>query len=347
MKRLIAFVYLIFSLTIISAQNVCHIIAEYSNWGDTLLVHTTECSTGREIDDTVLLKNGNFSYDIELKSPAIMNITTPAFLERKCEGQIERFVIVPGDSIKCKGYQEIKGTSFFQQYAKIRSFIKSSAYRNSEDKYQAILDYVIENKDNEACIALITDYNTYIVMDETKMEEAFSLLSPKVRNGRMRPLFDFMLKQIQKNESKRKRQPHLIGTPAKDFQLKDTKGKEIGLSTFRGKYILLDFWGSWCQPCLKALPKLKDFYEENKNKVVIIGIGCHDNEIRWRKTIEKNQLTWYNVLAPKDNKILEDYQITNYPTQIFISPDGHILNYTSSPYSDIYASIKKVLEVNQ
>lgn len=195
-------------------------------------------------------------------------------------------------------------------------------------------------------MALITDYNTYTVMDEAKMKEAFSLLSPKVQNGRMRPLFDFMLKQIQTDGLKKEKQSVLIGKKAKDFKLKDIQGKEISLSSFRGKYILLDFWGSWCLPCLKALPKLKEFYEKNKNKVVVIGIGCHENEKRWRKAVEKNRLTWHNALAPKDHKILEDYLITNYPTQIFISPDGHILNYANSPYSDIYASIKIVLEVN-
>ncbi|WP_232369930.1 MULTISPECIES: hypothetical protein [Prevotella] len=158
MKRLAILLYLISSLTILSAQNVCHVTVEYPNWGDTLLVFTQECVSGREIEDTIPRKNGNFSYDIELKSPAVMNITTPAFLERRDEKQIERFVIIPGESLKCKGYQKMEGTSFFQQYAKVRSFIKSPAYRDSEDKYQTILDFRLRKEKQEQRGLCGTDY---------------------------------------------------------------------------------------------------------------------------------------------------------------------------------------------
>uniref|UniRef100_A0AB33JLA3 Thioredoxin domain-containing protein n=3 Tax=unclassified Prevotella TaxID=2638335 RepID=A0AB33JLA3_9BACT len=348
MKRLVVIIFLFSALMMVSAQNVCHVTVEYPHWGDTLLINITECISGKEVEkDTVLRKNGNFSYEIALESPAIMNISTPAFSELRDDDQIERFVIVPGESVRCKGYQEIEGTVFSQQYAKVRSFIKSSAYRERTDKYKAILDYVTANKDNEACVALITDYNILHVMDETKMKEAFALLSSSVQKGRMRPLFDFMVKQIQEKNSKQKKQSDLIGKAAKDFKLKDMQGKEISLSSFRGQYILLDFWGSWCIPCLKALPELKEFYKKNKDKVVVIGIACHDNERRWQKAIKANQLTWHNVLAPKGNKITEDYKITHYPTQIFISPDGRILSYTNSPDSDIYPFIKSTLETQQ
>nr|WP_314755154.1 TlpA disulfide reductase family protein [uncultured Prevotella sp.] len=347
MQKIIYLFCLIFSVSIVSAQEICHITVEYPNWGDTLLVNTTECITGKTQEDTVLTNNGKFCYDMVLKAPAIMNICTPAAIEdRSAEAasQIERFVIVAGDTMICKGYKEIEGTLFFRQYAKARKFIKSPDYRNSESKYKAIVDYIKNNKSDEACVALITDYSVSPVMNEEKMKEAFALLSSDVQNGRMRPLFDFMMDRIKTKQEKKIKETTSIGELAKDFILKDIDGKDVQLSAFRGLYVLLDFWGSWCTPCMRDILKLKEFYEKNKGKLVVIGINCQDVETRWKKAVKANQMTWHNVFAPKNGQVEKDYSIHAYPTKILISPDGYILNFSSNAYSDIYSYTQDILD---
>lgn len=348
MQRILSIFFLLISVGVAYAQETCHITVEYPGWGDTLLVHTLECITEKTREDTILAVHGKFSYDIQLKSPAIMNIYTPASIEHRsmeAEDQIERFVIVPGDTMFCKGYKDIDGTPFFQQYAKVRSFIKSPNYRNSEDKYKALADYIQNNKTDEACVALITDYSISFVMNESNMKEAFALLSPEVQNGRMRPLYNFVMEGMERKGMKKIKASTSIGKPAKDFVLKDTNGKGIRLSSFRGNYVLLDFWGSWCTPCMRDMPKLKDFYEKNKGRIVVIGINCQDDERRWRKAVKTNRMTWYNVFAPKNSQVEKDYSVHAYPTKLLISPDGYILNFSSDASSDIFSVAQQLLNV--
>lgn len=74
--------------------------------------------------------------------------------------------------------------------------------------------------------------------------------------------------------------------PAPDFTLKDIQGNDFSLSSAKGKYVILDFWGSWCGWCIKGLPDMKKAYRKYKHKVVFVGIDCNDTEEngnrRWR-----------------------------------------------------------------
>ena len=100
-------------------------------------------------------------------------------------------------------------------------------------------------------------------------------------------------------------------------------------------------------PCLKGLSGLKEFYERNKGRMVVIGISCHDHEERWRKAVQENHLPWHNVFAPKNCKVTEDYLVNAFPTLVLISPDGRILRYANTPDSDIYAFIQHLLDGNR
>jgi thiol-disulfide isomerase/thioredoxin len=116
----------------------------------------------------------------------------------------------------------------------------------------------------------------------------------------------------------------IVGTMAIDFIKPDLQGQSLSLSSFRGKYVLLDFWGSWCVPCRKGNPHLKELYSRYKSHgFEIIGIAADNNSPNaWREAIEKDGLPWHHILIDKLNTT---YNIKTYPTKILIDKDGVII----------------------
>lgn len=124
-----------------------------------------------------------------------------------------------------------------------------------------------------------------------------------------------------------------IGTIVKNFKVAG-RDSLIDIEVFRGKYVLLDFWGSWCTPCREGHPHLKELYAAYKDKgFEIIGIAYEKGEAgrtNWLKAIDKDALPWINILnieAKEKNNVdlIELFAIKSYPTKILIDPTGKII----------------------
>ena len=109
------------------------------------------------------------------------------------------------------------------------------------------------------------------------------------------------------------------------FTLNDLDGRPFELTSLRGKYVVLDFWGSWCIWCIKGFPKMKEYYSKYSGKFEILGIDCDDSEETWKDAVKQLELPWRHVYCPKDSKILEEYEIQGFPTKIIVGPDGKIV----------------------
>jgi thiol-disulfide isomerase/thioredoxin len=125
------------------------------------------------------------------------------------------------------------------------------------------------------------------------------------------------------------------GGPVPDFSKLDVNGKTVSLSQFRGKYVLLDFWGSWCAPCRQAMPHLKELYTAYQSKgFEVLGIssekvsGQAQAESMWKQAIEKDGLPWTNVLnneVSMKQDVVQMFSIEAYPTQILLDKEGKII----------------------
>lgn len=113
---------------------------------------------------------------------------------------------------------------------------------------------------------------------------------------------------------------------APDFTLKDIKGKPLTLSSLRGKYVVLDFWGSWCGWCIKGIPRMKEYYGKYSDKLEILGIDCNDSEEAWRTAVAKHNLPWLHVYNTNDSGVLEKYGVQGFPTKVVIDPEGKVAN---------------------
>lgn len=113
------------------------------------------------------------------------------------------------------------------------------------------------------------------------------------------------------------------------FTLPDLSGKQVSLSDFRGKWVVLDFWGSWCGWCIKGFPALKNAYNEYGDRIVIIGIGCNEPEDAWRAGVEKYQLPWLNLYNGENRELYKAYNVEGFPTKAIINPDGKLVDLTT------------------
>ena len=185
----------------------------------------------------------------------------------------------------------------------------------------AINNFIKNHPDWEASAAIIPQ-----LQDLDKMKAAVELLSKKVRNSHVKVFFEEPIKQMEESKKREEEsaKKQAAGTVAPDFTLNDINGKPLKLSSLRGKYVILDFWGSWCGWCIKGFPEMKKYYEKYKGKFEILGIDCNDTEEKWKAAVEENKLPWLHVYCPKDAKVTDDYGITGFPTKIVIAPDGKI-----------------------
>ena len=114
------------------------------------------------------------------------------------------------------------------------------------------------------------------------------------------------------------------GVQAPDFTAKKVDGTTFTLSSLQGKYVVLDFWGSWCKWCIKGFPDMKQAYAKHKGKVEFVGVACRDTEEKWKAATAKYELPWISVLNPADNDLVKVYQVQGFPTKIIIDPQGKI-----------------------
>lgn len=119
-----------------------------------------------------------------------------------------------------------------------------------------------------------------------------------------------------------------VGTVAADFTQKDAADKDVSLAQFRGKYVLVDFWASWCGPCRRENPNVVKMYNKYKNKnFTVLGVSLDEEKDAWQKAIQKDGLTWTHVSDLKgwENAVAQQYHITAIPRNFLIGPDGKII----------------------
>ena len=119
-----------------------------------------------------------------------------------------------------------------------------------------------------------------------------------------------------------------VNVPADDFSQQDTKGQPVKLSSFRGKYVLVDFWASWCGPCRQENPNVVKAYNKYKGKnFTILGVSLDDNRERWLQAISHDGLAWTQVsdLRGWGNEVAVQYGIQSIPSNFLVDPAGKII----------------------
>ena len=327
------------------------------DFGDTVVVYRS----GYE-EQTFIGKDGKFEFELEVDAVCQGMLLQPRLLRGDMDDP--RFYSIPlvgGESVRVwdtdKTRYDVDGTGFYADYHQMdlfnekagkeqldyaakyremkadstisreeRSKFYDDVYMPSYNRYQeALVEYVKAHPTQEAAVFLLRDINGL-----DKMKEVFSLFDASVREGRMKPLYDSWVKDAEDKlqadaEEKEAMKKQAAGLEAPVFTLNDIEGKPLALESLRGRYVILDFWGSWCVWCIKGFPQMKEYYAKYPAKFEILGVDCNDTEEKWKAAVKKHELPWLHVYCPDGSTLLSDYGITGFPTKIIIGPDGKIV----------------------
>ena len=334
-------------------------LTNYSNTIDTIKVENGEFTIEKELEDIVgkinLTKDANVKYmDSKLMNsffiePSIMtlDLNYMDFSKSKLTGSTTQDDQYRFDSIRNE-IQE-KHEEVYSSYKEIR--------KNLDDKFPTATEKEKEKLKDEEYYAKEKLQPMYDELEKASIE--FIKQNPKSFVSVQSLLFQ--LKNMQYEEAKaivdqfnpdhlkigfgarlvselENMRKGIIGAKAGNFDTVDINGNPLKLADFKGQYLLIDFWASWCVPCRKGNPHLIELYKKyNPKGLEVLGVASDDNTPdKWRKAVEKDQIgIWHHVLDGHDfdrksgktvkSGINDGYNISTLPTKILVDPDGKIV----------------------
>jgi peroxiredoxin len=217
----------------------------------------------------------------------------------------------------------------YEQYDSLQQLGKKDEQRKVEDainqldnemKDAVYASFIKTHPNSNAALYAVKQYAGYDI-DPVKVEPLFNSLPAAVKSWPSAKAFQERLNIARKTA---------IGNYAMDFTQNDTLGKPVSLSSFKGKYVLVDFWASWCGPCRRENPNVVKVFNKYKDRnFTILGVSLDrpDTKEKWLAAIHKDNLTWTHVSDLKywDNEVAKQYGIRAIPQNLLLDPQGKIV----------------------
>ena len=332
------------------------------------------------VQDTILCKNGRFEYTFPNEGAYGLMFSFQQFYVRNRPGgglytpNISSLTVFtePSDRIHFKGNIHsqglnsvtISGSKLNQDFLPIQNKTFEIRMNEVEEEMaleQAMLDKNKEKQDmgwakrRERQNAVRELFGNYIRTNLDNPLSAFLLfnqpldsvavyyhkLGENARNSIFHNMLDGAMERYYEYTNAIKAKEEVVaGSNAPDFTLNDMDGKPITLSSLRDKYVIIDFWGSWCGPCIFGIPKMKGVYEKYKDKLEILGVACNEQSVNiWRDAVKEHELPWINVYNDNSSAVNVMYGIMAYPTKFVIDPNGTILMREQGEGEDFYKKL--------
>jgi peroxiredoxin len=278
-------------------------------------------------EQSTILKGGKFSFKGKMERPEFKII-----LFNRQQPYITIFldnsnVSVTGDKATIDK-SKISGSpshTAFEQFNTLLEpyqavFAENGDYTDEmHDKALKLIDdFVTTHTDSYITPLAVIRYNQ-IADDVLKTEALYNILDPKIKATMMG---QYIAQQVAEGKVNGK------GSMLADFSQPDTSGKSVSLSSLRGKYVLVDFWASWCGPCRQENPNVVAAYNKYKNKnFTVLGVSLDKAKPAWVEAINADGLTWTHIsdLQGWQNSVALQFKIFNIPQNFLVGPDGKVV----------------------
>lgn len=315
---------------------------------------------GNRVSDSIFVVDGKFTYTAKISEPEFIIFwpNVESTMKRTGRGYYPAkssqfaFLVSPGDQVEFNG--EITdfvnayptGTKANDDLAKINSVIfpmlnQSVNMQLRVDKMEvddpnisilkdsiSLLDakvnelkveFIKTNPNSEASAWYLSDMMVRSQVDQENAISMFKSLDQKLSSY---PFYQAVAQRVEGIEST------LPGKIIPDFASNQTlNGENFNITSLRGKYVLIDFWGTWCGPCITEMPLVKEYQEKYKDQLAVLGINSGDSMEKMKNFVEDDGYDWQQILAesPEQDLVLM-LNVAGFPTKFILGPDGKILN---------------------
>ncbi len=197
----------------------------------------------------------------------------------------------------------------------------AEGYNRNYDMSDAVTRYIAEHyADRNSIISVLGSLRKET--DKPLLEKIIKTLEAK--NPNYQPLINY---KEAKAKAKAQKERLAIGKEAPIFEFPTVDGKMVNLKEFRGKYLVVDFWASWCGPCRQEIPHMKDLYEVYKGKdIEFLSVSIDKSKNAWKKAMRQEDMAWPQLQAPGSGKdIMKEYQFSGIPYIILLDKEGKIV----------------------
>lgn len=306
--------------------------------------------------DTTKMSDGHYEFKFEFKEPEMkmflpeyttamkqmyqpfgILISGPGtyYVKSNIEKGLAASSVVSGvkDAVIYRQFEKDQGTAYLKTNRTLASLYgdqwymidekndRYAAYIKTKDSLEAVntvpvLERLVKRYPDAMATAFVLSGAGKGLSSLGEQEKLYSMLSDRMKKSKEGVLFhDFI--QGRKNAA--------IGNNMIDFQLPDPKGEMIGSGQFKGKYLLIDFWASWCVPCRKSFPHMRELYKKYKDKnLEILSISIDKNKEAWLKAVNQESNPWPQVLDTRSVS-QKGFAVSAVPNTFLISPEGKIV----------------------
>ncbi|MDR6566889.1 TlpA disulfide reductase family protein [Chitinophaga ginsengisegetis] len=289
---------------------------------------------GKRIHDSVKITDGRFTLTGNIAEPvkSVISITTPSsgtrptFTGAYFYLEAGNITVTNADTSR---QLRIGGTPLNEEYSRLEQALSKASARQADtalNSYAAIAqrrqdvyrEFVAKHPASQISLDLVLN-DIGGAADMMQKETLFNNLSPALKNSTAGVAFTQRVEQAKLL---------LPGKPAPDFTEKDTAGIAVSLKDFRGKYVLIDFWASWCMPCRAENPHVLNAYNKYKDRnFTILGVSLDKSRADWIKAIKEDNLPWQQIssLDPQNAEGAKKYAVRFIPQNYLIDPEGKII----------------------